>query len=36
MPGEWQSFFALVEALDVPADFLTDRGDTPAQSRDLF
>jgi antitoxin VapB len=35
-PGEWQSFFALVEALDVPADFLTDRGDTPAQSRDLF
>ena len=35
-PGDWDSFFALVAKLDVPADFLTDRGDGPAQPRDLF
>ena len=35
-PGDWDSFFALVAKLDVPADFLADRGDGPAQPRDPF
>jgi antitoxin VapB len=36
----WRSFFALRdEARDqnaVPDDFMSERGDTPAQDRDLF
>lgn len=35
-PGGWETFFELVATLDVPADFLADRGDAPAQSRELF
>jgi len=35
-PGDWHSFFAVVATLDTPTDFLTDRGDAPAQPRDLF
>lgn len=35
-PGDWHSFFALVAELDVPDDFLADRGDAPAQPRDLL
>ncbi len=35
-PGGWKEFFELVATLDVPQDFLTDRGDSPPQVRDLF
>ncbi len=35
-PGGWDTFFELVATLDVPADFMADRGDAPAQPRDLF
>ena len=35
-PGGWDTFFELVATLDVPADFLSDRGDAPAQPRELF
>ena len=34
-PGGWETFFELVATLDVPADFLADRGDAPAQTREL-
>jgi antitoxin VapB len=32
-PGGWEEFFQLVERLDVPQDFMTDRRDEPAQGR---
>ena len=32
-PGGWEDFIRLVGTLDVPQDFLADRGDTPPQSR---
>ena len=32
-PGGWQDFFDLVEHLDVPQDFMSDRGDAPPQAR---
>ena len=35
-PGGWETFFELVTTLDVPADFLTNRGDAPAQTRELL
>ncbi len=35
-PGSWQDFFKLVKSLDIPADFMTDRTDTPPQKRELF
>jgi hypothetical protein len=31
----WQDFFELMETIDVPDDFLTDRGDVPPQKRDI-
>ena len=31
-PPDWASFFALI--VDVPEDFLSDRGDQSPQSRD--
>ena len=34
-PGSWNTFFELLATLDVPADFLTDRGDAPPQPREL-
>ena len=34
-PGGWETFFELVATLGVPADFLADRGDAPAQTREL-
>lgn len=33
-PGDWESFFALVAKLGVPEDFLADRRDAPAQTRE--
>ena len=32
-PGDWEEFFQLVERLDVPQDFMTDRRDEPPQVR---
>lgn len=32
-PGDWTEFFQLVEQLDVPQDFLSDRRDEPPQVR---
>lgn len=35
-PDSWNEFFARADAAGIPADFLEDRGDGPAQERDLF
>ena len=32
-PGGWEEFFELVKRLDVPQDFMAERGDTPPQVR---
>jgi len=32
----WQDFFDLMNTIDVPADFLVDRQDSPPQERDLL
>lgn len=32
----WRGFFDLVDQMEVPDDFLRDRGDAPSQERDLF
>ena len=34
--SSWMSFFALRDQAGVPDDFMSDRGDQPPQSRDLF
>jgi antitoxin VapB len=33
---DWASFFALVDATDIPDDFLKDRDQQPAEDRSLF
>lgn len=35
-PDSWQTFFDLVDSLDVPEDFLANRIDPPPQKRKLF
>jgi len=35
-PESWEDFFALADALDIPADFLPNRRDSPPQKRRLF
>ncbi len=35
-PESWQDFFELMKTIDVPEDFMADRGDIPPQKRDLF
>jgi antitoxin VapB len=35
-PESWKDFFAFLKTVDVPQDFLADRGDAPAQKRELF
>jgi len=35
-PDSWRDFFDLLKTVDVPDDFLADRGDRPPQKRDLF
>jgi antitoxin VapB len=35
-PESWKDFFALLNAVEVPRDFLADRKDEPPQKRDLF
>ena len=34
-PESWQDFFELMNSVDVPGDFLSDRSEPP-QKRDLF
>lgn len=33
-PASWDGFFELLNATDVPEDFLVDRDDSPPQERD--
>jgi antitoxin VapB len=35
-PESWKSFFEFADQADVPADFLSERGDAPPPDRDLF
>ncbi len=35
-PGSWEDFFKLMETIDVPDDFMTDRDNAPPPERDLF
>jgi antitoxin VapB len=35
-PGSWEDFFKLVDELDLPQDFMSDRQDPPPQGRDPF
>jgi antitoxin VapB len=32
-PESWKDFFALTHTLDLPEDFMEDRGDAPPQKR---
>jgi antitoxin VapB len=34
-PESWKDFFEFMKTVNVPDDFLLDRGDTPPQERDL-
>jgi antitoxin VapB len=35
-PDSWQDFFDLVDTLDIPDDFMSDRDLSPPQKRKLF
>jgi antitoxin VapB len=35
-PESWRDFFELMKTIELPEDFLADRGDTPPQKRKLF
>lgn len=35
-PDSWQDFFDLVDSLDIPEDFMSNRRDLPPQRRKLF
>jgi antitoxin VapB len=35
-PDSWDEFFDLTTTLDIPKDFLSNRGDSPPQKRKLF
>lgn len=35
-PATWQAFFELADQTDIPADFMADRQDNPADERELF
>ena len=35
-PDSWQDFFDLVDKLDIPDDFMSDRDASPPQKRKLF
>ncbi len=35
-PESWDGFFQLVEQAHVPQDFMSNRGDSMPQKRDLF
>lgn len=35
-PATWQEFFELANRVKIPADFMADREDLPAEERNLF
>jgi len=35
-PGSWKDLFTLMDAIEIPQNFLEDRDNTPPQKRDLF
>ena len=35
-PDSWQDFFELIDTIDIPEDFLSNRRDRPPQKRKLF
>ena len=35
-PGSWDDFFKLLETIDIPEDFMSERDNEPAQDRELF
>jgi antitoxin VapB len=35
-PGTWDEFFDLLHTVEIPDDFMADRGDALSQERDLF
>ena len=35
-PGSWDSFFNLMETIEVPKDFMVDRDNELSSDRDLF
>ena len=35
-PGSWDDFFQLADSVGVPADFMAERANDPAQERELF
>ena len=35
-PGSWEDFFELMESIDVPDDFMTERGNDIEKDRDIF
>ena len=35
-PDSWQDFFDLVDTLDIPEEFMSDRDVSPPQKRKLF
>jgi len=35
-PGSWEDYFQLLETIDVPVDFMSQRDNEPPLGRDLF
>ena len=35
-PGSWDDYFKMMETVDVPEDFMTERDNEILQERDLF
>jgi len=35
-PDSWQDFFELIDTIEIPEDFLSNRRDSPPQKRKLF
>jgi len=35
-PGSWTDFFALVDSMDVPSDYMSERDNELPQERGLF
>ncbi|MFZ6746264.1 antitoxin [Undibacterium sp. JH2W] len=35
-PVTWADFFTMADGVDIPADFMSERDDKPAEERDLL
>ena len=35
-PSSWEDFFDLANRTEIPSDFMDDRGNLPAEERNLF